>query len=519
MATSFRSCRTDDLSGCCFDCGHIVFAESPVVHEWLVKRLVESGVPKHRIAVLNARRAKDPETRQQVAEGFNGVGCPDDPEYAAPKYDIVIANGVAYEGIDLQARTCAIHHIDIPWEPATLQQRNGRGVRQGNTFGTVRIFYYLAKASLDPRRLSKIDAKASWMTSLVSGQGRVTNNPARGTSLSLADIFEQLANPEQRARLQDLRREEASRAKAERTEEARIQAGGLLRRANQRFRAAERSRTPAVAIRLREQGDELVTKLEAIHSDVWPWFSIAARVRDEAVYVPPKGPPLVAGLRLRVGGFPREVGRIPGSGNLAVQDGPPKLRTRWTEHTTRPVYTDIAGSLDQIAEVPFEDIYDDASWPETAKDRAAGWAHYLSRMEKSSRTWWSSILWVHAPWSLRDELWEATAPVHARWVQRQLAPGFRRELVGTVPVEVAGRLVVIDHSTAFDDAAAALAAGELLPFTRAGWRRFVELVPEARASSRNKDGIRVRTLDSAAARWWGLRLPRAVTGTENGGES
>ncbi|MFY0531504.1 helicase-related protein [Nannocystis pusilla] len=45
---------------------------------------------------------------------------------------MVIANSVAYEGIDLQRRTCMIHHIDLPWTPADLQQRNGRAVRQGN---------------------------------------------------------------------------------------------------------------------------------------------------------------------------------------------------------------------------------------------------------------------------------------------------------------------------------------------------------------------------------------------------
>ncbi len=38
----------------------------------------------------------------------------------------------AYEGIDLQVRTCQVIHLDLPWEPATLQQRNGRAVRQGN---------------------------------------------------------------------------------------------------------------------------------------------------------------------------------------------------------------------------------------------------------------------------------------------------------------------------------------------------------------------------------------------------
>jgi hypothetical protein len=42
-----------------------------------------------------------------------------------------------------------IHHLDLPWEPASMQQRNGRGLRQGNTNKGVRIHNYLAKGSFD----------------------------------------------------------------------------------------------------------------------------------------------------------------------------------------------------------------------------------------------------------------------------------------------------------------------------------------------------------------------------------
>ena len=36
------------------------------------------------------------------------------------------------QGINLQKRSCGVHHLTFPWEPATVQQRNGRVIRQGN---------------------------------------------------------------------------------------------------------------------------------------------------------------------------------------------------------------------------------------------------------------------------------------------------------------------------------------------------------------------------------------------------
>jgi hypothetical protein len=90
---------------------------------------------------------------------------------------VMIANAVVYEGIDLQTRTCAIHHMDLPWKPATLQQRNGRGVRQGNTLSTIEINYYFARRSQDGLRFNLIQGKRGWMVELIESQVRAVNDP------------------------------------------------------------------------------------------------------------------------------------------------------------------------------------------------------------------------------------------------------------------------------------------------------------------------------------------------------
>ena len=141
-------------------CGHIVFVDNVAAHRWVVQTLVKAGIPEARIGVLNAEVAQAAADRQRIAKEFNG----EPEEGIAPKYDVVIANAIAYEGIDLQTRTCAIHHLDLPWEPATLQQRNGRGVRQGNTLANIEINYYFARRSQDGLRFNLIQGKLGWMT-------------------------------------------------------------------------------------------------------------------------------------------------------------------------------------------------------------------------------------------------------------------------------------------------------------------------------------------------------------------
>jgi hypothetical protein len=141
-------------------CGHIVFVDNVAAHRWVVQTLVKAGIPEGRIAVLNAEVAQAAADRQRIAREFNGDPETDTP----PKFDVVIANAIAYEGIDLQTRTCAIHHLDLPWEPATLQQRNGRGVRQGNTLTNIEINYYFARRSQDGLRFNLIQGKLGWMT-------------------------------------------------------------------------------------------------------------------------------------------------------------------------------------------------------------------------------------------------------------------------------------------------------------------------------------------------------------------
>lgn len=52
-------------------------------------------------------------------------------------------------GLNVQARLIALHHLDTPWRPDGIIQRNGRALRQGNAYATVWIYIYVTAGSFD----------------------------------------------------------------------------------------------------------------------------------------------------------------------------------------------------------------------------------------------------------------------------------------------------------------------------------------------------------------------------------
>lgn len=151
------------------DGGQVVFCESVDSHEKIAAALVAAGVPRDRIGIMNAQVASSSAARQNLSDRFN-----------AGALDVIIGNKVMEEGVNLQKRTADIHHLDIPWDPATLQQRNGRGVRQGNKNEGIRLHAYLTRGSFDGYRYQSMRAKRDWMDVLWKGGDRVENLAREG---------------------------------------------------------------------------------------------------------------------------------------------------------------------------------------------------------------------------------------------------------------------------------------------------------------------------------------------------
>jgi len=127
------------------------------IYDELKDRLVLLGVPESSIAYVH-----DAETETQRSQLFARVRSG----------DIRILIGSTFKlglGVNIQERLIALHHLDVPWRPADMTQREGRILRQGNTSGRVFIFRYITEGSFDAYSWQLLETKQRFISSLLSG--------------------------------------------------------------------------------------------------------------------------------------------------------------------------------------------------------------------------------------------------------------------------------------------------------------------------------------------------------------
>src|SRR6202453_4750652 len=72
-------------------------------------------------------------------------------------------------GTNVQQRLIALHHLDAPWRPADVEQREGRILRQGNKNSVVQIFRYVTEGSFDAYMWQTLETKAKFIAQVMSG--------------------------------------------------------------------------------------------------------------------------------------------------------------------------------------------------------------------------------------------------------------------------------------------------------------------------------------------------------------
>ena len=183
----------------------IIFTEEKSQHQKIL-RLVVHHIPTiaKLIGIINAEEAKG-EDLQKISD-----------EYNSGSLKFVICNKKAEVGVNLQKGTTAIHHLTLPWTPASIQQRNGRGVRQGNAASMIHIYYYCGKGSFDAYRLEILKAKSNWMRDLFNGTETTADNANALSQDEMVDMLE--ADPEaaKKRRLERLAARQAEDVEKER---------------------------------------------------------------------------------------------------------------------------------------------------------------------------------------------------------------------------------------------------------------------------------------------------------------
>lgn len=126
-------------------------------------RLIEKGVPAEQIAFIHDAKNDD-----QKAKMFEKV--------RAGEIRVLIGStGKMGVGTNVQRQLIAMHHLDAPWKPADVEQRDGRILRQGNKNPEVRILRYITKKSFDAYRWQLLDRKSNFIGQLFAGALGVRN--------------------------------------------------------------------------------------------------------------------------------------------------------------------------------------------------------------------------------------------------------------------------------------------------------------------------------------------------------
>lgn len=74
------------------------------------------------------------------------------------------------QGMNVQDRLVALHHMDVPWRPADLEQREGRIIRRGNMNSEVDIYRYIAKGTFDAYSWDMIIQKQKGINQLLTSK-------------------------------------------------------------------------------------------------------------------------------------------------------------------------------------------------------------------------------------------------------------------------------------------------------------------------------------------------------------
>lgn len=140
------------------------------VYTDLKGKLMAKGIPEYEIAFIY-----DAKTEVQKSALFSKV--------RAGQVRVLIGSTFKMgAGTNVQRKLVALHHLDIPWRPSDIEQREGRIIRQGNENDHVVVYRYVTKGTFDAYMWQTIENKQKYI-----GQIMTSKTPVR----SCEDIDEQ----------------------------------------------------------------------------------------------------------------------------------------------------------------------------------------------------------------------------------------------------------------------------------------------------------------------------------------
>ena len=147
------------------------------VYDEIIGKLTARGIPAEQIAAVGDADsdAKKQSLFDRVRSGAVRV--------------LIGSTAKMGTGTNVQKRLVALHHLDAPWKPAEVEQREGRILRQGNENQEAAIYRYVTEGSFDAYMWQALETKAKFIGQVMTGESAARRaEDIGGSELSYAEV-------------------------------------------------------------------------------------------------------------------------------------------------------------------------------------------------------------------------------------------------------------------------------------------------------------------------------------------
>jgi N12 class adenine-specific DNA methylase/adenine-specific DNA methylase len=155
-------------------------------YRWIKQQLIARGVPAGEIAFMqDYKKSAD---KQRLFADFR-----------AGRIRVLIGSSETMgTGVNVQQRLKALHHLDVPWLPSQIEQREGRIERQGNQHEEIEIFAYATLGSMDATMWQNNERKARFIEAALSGDRTIRRLEEAGSQANQFAMAKAIASGDSR---------------------------------------------------------------------------------------------------------------------------------------------------------------------------------------------------------------------------------------------------------------------------------------------------------------------------------
>lgn len=155
-------------------------------YRWIRQQLIARGVPAGQIAFMqDYRKSAD---KQRLFADFR-----------AGRVRVLIGSSDTMgTGVNVQQRLKALHHLDVPWLPSQIEQREGRIERQGNQHDEIIIYAYATLGSMDATMWQNNERKARFIEAALSGDRTIRRIEDAGSQANQFAMAKAIASGDSR---------------------------------------------------------------------------------------------------------------------------------------------------------------------------------------------------------------------------------------------------------------------------------------------------------------------------------